>query len=268
MNWHDIDRNTPGQLTIPECQKAFCLAEKAFLQIGSAWKSAAQSVPDTHPLPRQAEMYALACLLLAEEWGLNFSELAKRRMEVNLQYAATRRKMTPLGQAFIAAGQSGLPQEPLVHGGAWYETLPWKLCLDSFLEDRSLTPAADELHANLDHHKSDLRIWMMEMAWFVFPRLRRPWALDKLYKNIADTLGGVEMAVGLATRYFKDKGEFNLDACSYVPANGYASQYFDRIKEVVQLGTTCFQACFLDLEVKCRTIIEKEILGELVTSIK
>jgi len=268
MDWHDIDRNTPGQLTIPECLKAFSLAEKVFIKMGVSWLECAQSVPNNHPLPRQSEMYALTCLLLAEEWGQNFSEVAKRRIETNIQYATCRREMPILGQVFSVSAHQATPQEALRQAASWYESLPWRLCLDAFSEDKTISASMDELHENLDHHKSDLREWMMEIAWIVFPRLRRPWALSKLYKNIAGTLGGVEMAIGLATRYFKDHDEFNLDASSFVPEKEYASQYFDRIKEVGNIGVLSFQAGYLDLEVKCRKMIEKEILGELVTSLK
>lgn len=205
MNSEDAEYNSPGQLEIPALVETPTIAERAFIELSRAWLTAAKKTPNDAALPRDADIKALSCIMLSVEWGKSFTEVARSQMESNRYAAEIRRKLS------------------------WADELPWKLCSNSNLVNPMASEAFYQLHANLDHHNSSIRGWMMEMAWCSFPFLNSEYALDKLFKNIADTLGGVDLAVGLASRFFSNTDDFMTAAQAFKPTD-FEDQYQDRLK--------------------------------------
>jgi hypothetical protein len=214
------------------------MAERAFLALARAWAAQAQNTQQGHPLPRSADELALACLLLAVEWGADFTEVAWRQMEINREKATMRRDVS------------------------WMDELSWKLC-----QCAAHTPpygeldAVQELTANLDHHNSSIRCWMMELGWFAAGWLNPVEASDRLLKNLADTLMGPLMAAGLAARFFDDADSFLAYARDFEPAAEFVEQYRDRLRIVEERGIPSCQAFFWRIEAKYRQSIERCALG-------
>ena len=236
MNWEEAEQNAWGQLDIPALVEMPTMAERAFLVLSRDWLATAKVTPNDRPMPRDADLKTLACVLLSVEWGKSFTEVAWSQIDVNRATAANRRQPS------------------------WADELPWRICCDAGHTYAGFTAPVDVLTLNLDHHNSSIRCWMLEIAWVAFPLLNSKTALEKLYKNIADTLGGVDLAMGLAARFFGNKNDFLADAKAYQP-NDYKDQYQDRINLIEENGFRIFQASMWKTEAFCRKKIEEAALG-------
>ena len=236
MNWEEIEQNTPGQLGIPALVEMPTIAERAFVELSREWFAIAKNTPKDQALPRDADLLTLACILLAVEWGKTFSEVANAQMGINRTFAENRRQPS------------------------WHDVLPWDLSIIVYLLDITHASPMQMLLANLDHHNSSIRCWMMEIAWFAFPRLNSEMALEKLYKNIADTLGGVDLAIGLASRFYGNTNDFMAAARAFKPKE-FEDQYQDRLKIIKENGVPSFQASLWKTEADCRKKIEESVLG-------
>lgn len=206
-------------------------AEWAFIALADRWRNDIAATPANHCPPRAADERALACLLLAVEWGASFTAMARERMERNKRAALSR------------------------HTIAWLDTLPWRLCAVAHADAAKAAPETGFLVANLTHGQSSIRMWMMELAWCAFPLLRREDVVPALFKNVADTLAGVTMAAGLATRFYDQADAFFAAARAFVPLD-FEEQYRNRIGQIEKLGVDNIQASFWRLECHCRKLIE------------
>lgn len=213
LNWEEFERGAFGQLALPGVATKPLIAERAFLALGREWANQARNTQEGYPLPRRADELALACLLLTVEWGAESTNVARQQMELVRELAATRRDVS------------------------WMDALSWRLCECANCEP----PLCDleavlELTANLDHHNSSIRQWMMELGWFVADWLNPVEASARLLKNVADTLMGPLMAAGLASRLFEDADSFMAYARDFKPPETFAEQYGDRRRIVEQQG--------------------------------
>lgn len=215
------------------------LTEQTFLLVARKWMAEIDELDFNTPTSRSADLHALACILLAVESGSNFSVEAREQMEINRQAAQNLRDVS------------------------WHEELPWKLCQSS----NQMGPAAErdavkELEANLDHHNSQLRCWMMEIAWFAVPWLNAVEASVCLLRNFANTLMGVYMAAGLAARFFDDnKEQFLGYAHVFDPPETFREQYGDRLTTLEKESLTSVQSHFWRLESMCRKEIQDKIFS-------
>lgn len=238
MTWEEEELNHPGQLNFPALATIPTVAERAFLTLSREWLEAVESTPPNCPPPRTSDLQALACLLLAVEWGHKFTNVGTRQMEINQKTAAIRRDLP------------------------WMDELIWRLCRSN---DNLASPqerdSVQVLTANLDHHNSGVRIWMMEIAWFAVPWMNPVEASVRLLKNLADTLRGVNMAAGLASRFFQQGAAFFEFARNFSPPALFADQYRGRLKEVEQRGIREMQASFWKTEAECRKEIARVCLG-------
>lgn len=236
MNWEQAEQNSLGQLGFPELVEMPTIAERAFVELSREWFAIAKNTPKGRALSRDADLLTLACILLAVEWGKTFSEVANAQMGINRAFAENRRQPS------------------------WHDILPWDLSIIVYLLDITHSAPMQMLLANLDHHNSSIRCWMMEIAWFAFPRLNSEMALEKLFKNIADTLGGVDLAIGLAARFFSKTDDFMATARAFKPTD-FKDQYQSRLKVIEEYGVQSFQASFWKTETFCRKKIEEAVLG-------
>ncbi|MBU0714220.1 MAG: hypothetical protein KJ964_02545 [Verrucomicrobia bacterium] len=239
MTWEEIEQGCPGQLdlNIPKLIPIPTVAERAFLVLAREWQADYEAQTAPRRLTSHMGDLALACLLLAVESGSKFTDVARQQMEINRLTAAAY-------------------DHP-----SWMNELPWELCQLSHLMSPLQSDAVDELTANLDHHNSSIRCWMMELGWFVVPWLNPVEATARLLKNLADTLIGQFRAAGLAARLLDKSEEFMAFARSFTPPDSFEDQYQNRLKRVKELGIQAVQAPFWETEAICRKEIERAVFG-------
>jgi len=228
MTWEGLEADAAGQPNLPDMTPLPTMAERGFLVLARRWHAEFAVIDKERAPPRALDEIALACLLLAVEWGKEFTSVARAQMEANRLAAEQRREIY------------------------WLDELPWKLCANW---------GQDSLTVNLDHHSSAIRISMMELGWFAYPLLNPVEAATRLLKNLADTLAGVSMAAGLAARFFDTNEKFLAFAHSFTPPETFEEQYRDRLKAVEEHGIAEMQIHFWQLESKCRKMIEQAGLG-------
>jgi hypothetical protein len=225
--------------TVPPGQEVI-LAEQAFLTLAREWQDiAAKTGPDC-ALPWQADTTALACLLLAVEWGEQFTEAVNPLIEENKGMAFSRWSSVP-------------PIQEL-------ETLVWRLCRSDTAGAPSRTVSMDDLLGTLNHHNSDIRTWVMKLGWMIRPWLPAGEAVPLLLQNVADTLGGVRLAMGLARGLCATDEELKQFIAGYEPPE-FADQYADRITRFREEGFALSQREFWNYESRCRRMIEQAVLG-------
>lgn len=237
MNWKEVESNAEGQLDLPGFVRTPYLAERIFVSLCGKWQTIARATPDQKPMPREADLYSLACLLVATEWGSKIGRMGWNMAWDNIRWGRRRRE------------------------NSWYETLTWQLCHSACRGFPGNSDGEEELNANLNHHNSSLRTWVMETAWFAFPALDVTVALPALLGNIANTLLGVEMAAGLAVRFYKGMDEFLNSARAYRPPENFVKQYNDRIIQIQELGTTNVQVVYWETEALCRRMVEEAAMS-------
>jgi len=238
-NWEELESGREGQLGFPGLSSASVptIAERACLKLARKWHAEAERTQRDHRLTRIADVSALACLALAVEWGSEFSAVAMDQMEANRQLAAAQWTVS------------------------WQDELPWELCRSSCLVSPMESQAVQLLTANLDHHNSSIRIWMMEMGWFARPWLDTVEGATRLLKNVANTIMGPSMALGLASRLFAHSDDFFTFARAFVAPSRFENQYDERLAGVTEYCLLEAQAPFWQLESECRLMIEQAILG-------
>lgn len=223
----DIDRMS-NQIPLPGFPVVQTPAEQVFVNLARRWLKEAAAVERDRPLPRLIDEIALASLLLAVEHGGSFSRAA--RSEAHKNAVACERRLLP-----------------------WIDQLPWQLSVSlcDGLNDRA---PLEQLVSALDHPKSAVRVWLMEVAWMVRRELELCSALEPLLENVASTLAGVEMAWGLGAELFGRVDEFIREAAEFEPRR-YSGQYADRVRELKGQSLVQTQARFWWLENRCRRVI-------------
>ncbi len=237
LTWEDLETGKPGQLELPGFTPFPIVAERSFLVLARKWHVDVQAVGKDISLPREVDILALSCLLLAVEWGCKFTDVARQQMESNREAAAARGYQS------------------------WYDRLPWELCQASFT---MVTPpesvAVKKLTVNLDNHHSSIRCWMMEIGWIARSWLSAPEAIPLLLKNLADTLGGPFKAAALAVAMVSTPDEFWTLARDF-KFDRFDEQYARRLKLLEVHGIFDVQASFWMLEAQCRKAIADAVLG-------
>jgi len=237
FSWEDLETGKPGQLELPGFTPFPIVAERAFLVLARKWNVDVQAADRDTSLPREVDIHALSCLLLAVEWGDKFTDVARQQMGSNRGATAAR------------GFQS------------WYDRLPWELCQASFMMvSPSEAGAVKKLTVNLDNRDSSIRSWMMEIGWIARSWLNASEAMPLLLKNLADTLGGPFKAVALAVALVSTPDEFWTLARDF-KYDRFAEQYAHRLKLLEEHGIFDIQASFWHLEVQCRKVIADAVLG-------
>jgi hypothetical protein len=266
LTWEDIENGKPGQLML-FFSGVPTVAERAFLVLARKWLVDVQAVGRNIRLPRAFDVLALSCLLLAVEWGSEFTGVAQEQMETNRKEAATRRDMPPGGRGWVLepnpSRKTAVALSDVSWDVSWDDQLSWELCqVPSIMVAPSETIEVEKLTVNLDHHNSSIRYWMMEIGWMARPWLTGPEAMPRLLKNLADTLGGPFMAAGLAAALVSTVDEFWTLARGFKPNDDrFAEQYADRLKYVKDHGILEMQTPFWNLEAQCRKMIADAVLG-------
>ena len=192
------------------------------------WHEEVSAADPDKPLPMSADQLAFSSLLLAVARGHEFSNAARQQAEADKEAVADRRV-------------------------AWAEQLPWALAESAHPASIShRTDYVETLTVNLDHHRSSIRIWMMKIGWIVRFWLVPAEATPRLLKDLADTLGGPDLAAGLAAALAPTEDEFWGLARGFDPPSGFADQYLNRLDQIKKL--TAFwgsKHLFWKLEAEC-----------------
>jgi hypothetical protein len=227
----------PGQLYLRGFAPNSTVAEWAYLVLARQWEKEVSAADPNRALPISADKLALSSLLLAVAWGREFSNAACQQAEANKEAVADRRV-------------------------GWIEQLPWALAQSAnpALISRQ-TDYVDTLTVNLDHPDSSIRIWMMKIGWIVRAWLDPAEATLRLLKNLADTLGGPNLAAGLAAALAPTEDEFWSLARGFDPPSGFANQYLDRLDQIKKLTVLGIQSPYWKLEAECWKVISDAVLG-------
>lgn len=210
--------------------------DRGFLNLAREWNHLAVETGPNQCLTAEADQAAMACLLISKERHAHLSAAAKNQIEANYKL----RLETPFRIC---------------------DSLLWELCAAAFHRVPSQAPPIRSLVLLLGHQNSGLRMWGFEMGWVVRDWLPADRVLPILFKNVADTLGGVDQAIGLATSFFETRREFLETAEAFDPEPSFSSQYFDRISQVEEHGIERWQTPFLRTEIKIRKAVEDRCLG-------
>ncbi len=223
LSWEEIEAGAGGQLPLPGVFERPTMAERFFLALARPWAKQFDEVPENHPPSRQVDELALCALSIAHDYGLQFTTVAQSQIASNIELAHQH-------------GNSG-----------WLDRLPWQLTHMCTFQVSADCWQMRELMANLNHHNSAIRMWMMEIAWVIRSRLPQEEALPILFENVASTLAGVEMAWGLAAALFEDRTSFDSTAAGWLPQNHFDKQYVERAQQLKHETFAC-QAGFWKLE--------------------
>jgi len=192
--------------------------------------------PNVSPLPTQLDDISRACLLLADEWGMVFPTATLDALE------DCRDKVV---------------------GRYWgrLESMPWRLSLELCHHDKDCESVIEELTTNFSHHNSSARLWTYDLAWIVRHRLNEVEASVRLLKNVADTLGYWDSALGLCSALFPTDEEFFSFADNFRP-KAFPDQYQKRLDIVRQRGLAIFQKRFVQLDLRLHRVIGEFALNE------
>lgn len=204
--------------------------ERGFLSLAEEWHRAAVATGPDRALPPAADQAALACLLITKERAGSLGQDSKRMIQANY----TLREPTHFKIC---------------------DSLVWELCAAGFFREPGKAPALSSLVYLLGHPDSGLRIWGMDLGWVLRDRLPARRVVPILLRNIANTLGGVDQAAGLATTFFKlDEGFFKA-ADAFKAPPGFQEQFDLRIAKAKEFGAGHYQIPFLELEVRLRKLV-------------
>ena len=241
-----LDPLTPEQACSPEGRHqvmagqspaaSSLAAEAAFATLSQEWHDQLQRVDHDALLPTSMDDLALACLLLAVEFGSGFTASAWEGAEVNRDSAGDFSRMP------------------------WIDQLPWDLCLAATAHDPPDTGPVRSLVENLGHHNSSIRVWVMHVAWMARPWLTPERVAPVLLRNFADTLGGPFEAAALASSLAPDVEGFWDMAERFAPPAGFEEQYRWRLNRLREGGILQSQAPFLSREVRCRKLTGAALL--------
>ena len=192
------------------------------------------------PLPEALDDLSRACLLLAVEWGHRSPETTSASLTACLDKVA---------------------------GHFWGDLLPWQLALEFCQHNPRGVFGLDQLTANLDHHNSCIRLWMFDLAWCVRDRLNPVEASVRLLKNLADTLGYWDSALGLCRNQFLTDEAFWAMADNFKPKD-FSEQYRERMVFARKQGLCVFQQRFERGELRLRRLISQSAFGLTPEEIK
>lgn len=237
LTWEEMESGLNGQLPFPSMLELPSHAERAFLSLARSWAQLYAQLPPDAPPPRVLDLMALSALVLAFDCKENFTDVASHEIQTNISLCSNHG----------------------IHG--WLDRMVWSFMQVRHVSNLHECSQMDQLLANLNHHNSAIRIWMMEIAWMLRTRLPREKVLPLLLENVASTLLGVEEAWGLAAVLFEDRAAFLEAANEWSPENDFNDQYAERVEQLKDKTFAC-QAPFWKLEATIYRSISQTLCEE------
>ena len=183
MTWEEYENGKDGQLNLPGFTDMPTLAERAFLLLAREWRASKRSSQErTKAQGAREETAVLSCLLLANRWGRTFTPLPSNEVQTN-------RHAHGAGANFH-----------------WLDDLAWDLCTYALSDDterQRQNGTIESLIANLSHHSSSIRGWILDLAWLThreIPAIYALQAVNELLKNVA--VCSCDCSAALASRFF------------------------------------------------------------------
>lgn len=213
------------------------VAEIAFIALLQKWLDLVYKLAPSEHLSRKHDKYSMSCLLLSVEWGHVFSPTPFKLVKKCLRIVNSRRP------------------------GSWYDELVWVLCLAARLKNPSRSNAVDNLIMNFDHCRSQIRLIMLELGWFVKPWLNHPSAMYHLLMNLPYSHMYSELAYVLAAQISGNDPNFVNSAAECNIPNDRKDLYLSLLNDIVEKEVPRGQQHFWHLECECRKMIADESLG-------
>lgn len=141
------------------------------------------------------------------------------------------------------------------------DSFVWEVCEACLEPEPARAGAMPALIRLMGHPNSGLRCWGMQIGWLLRDRLPKGPAVQVLLKNVADTLGGWGLALGLAASCFEVPKDFFEAAGAFQPPPRFEDQFAERLQQAREIGTDACQAPFLCSEAQVRKLIEDQVLG-------
>lgn len=215
LSWEEIEAGADGQLPLPGVVEKPTIAERVFLSLARSWARQFDEEPENRPPSRTVDELALCALSIAKDYGPQFTIVAQRQIAANIELTHQR------------------------GSGGWLDRMPWSLTQMCSLQPPKDCGQVQELVANINHHNSVIRVWMMEIAWVIRSRLPQEKVLPILLENVASTLAGVDMAWGLAAALFEDRTSFDNAAAAWLPQSHFDKQYVERAQDLKDQTFAC-----------------------------
>jgi hypothetical protein len=195
---------------------------------------------------------ALACLLLAVEWGKQFAGAINQEIRENEQLASSRWTASSRGALAAITGMDVV---------ARLEALVWTLCGSGMAGAPSRTEGMALLLDALIHGRSFFREWMIQIGWMIRAWLPVAEAVPLLLRNVADTLAGVRLSMGLAHRLCAADDTLEAFIAGFRAPEGFADQFAHRIAMFREEGFALSEMSLWELECRCRRMIEQAVLA-------
>lgn len=195
--------------------------------------------PREGALPRNMDELSFACLLICTEHG---DKLSRNPSAL----------LTKCRDAAYGRGMTGT-----------YDLYPWALAIEAVngkISSESIM--VDRLVRSLAHGDSGVRGYMFELGWFSRKWLSRDESAPLLLRNVADTLGGWWLSLGLCSALFETNDEFWAYADAHtLEDERFESQYRDRLGLVRDAGLGLCLCDLYQLDSRIRKLIEDYALG-------
>ena len=218
LSWIEWENKTEGQIPLFQADLVPTIAERCFVLITNDWLKQESDKELRQLKSEENEKLRLAALYLASEYGSDFSEIAKDQCQKCLNMA---------------------------YRNIWYISLSWTIALDFIYQK----PSFDALISNLDHHKSDVRYYMIEDAWIIRKHLHRMELQEKLLNNIANNIVTVLESAGLLESFFENSETLHEMIDKYTPPSGFENQFKARIEHFRMHGWHSAELHILEREV-------------------
>lgn len=242
LNWKEREAGLPGQPPLHALRDEPSRAEKLFLSLSEDWRKGFSSAEtDTCIfIDDETEKTLLTCLLLAHKLGSSFTEVAYEEIEENISMAERWRC-------------------------DWIYTLPWQLAMASRLKTPCHSHAIESLAANLNHQNSSIRMWLLQVAWFIRRWMNPETTLDPLLKNVAMSNFGDAQSWVIAATLFQSEDEFfkAVDSWKFPEdAGDLESIYVECLKKFRKSLNHLGDAGLWELEAKCWQAIAERSLSD------
>lgn len=215
--------------------------EKTFASMCRSWRAKVEACPKGESFPYQVDQLAMASLLFCNEHQETLGESAREEIKANVDLLYDRHK--PKGA--LAA----------------IDAMPWDLCKTDNYVEGDLDDMIEQLEMKVDHSSSSMRHWANRMAWFVMEHLTPEQFLLPLFNNVANKLGYIIDAMGLAYRIAGSDEAVEAALLEYTPPERFAKQFERRIELFRSVGFGLAEVNLLEHESNCRKIITEYALA-------
>lgn len=215
------------------------VADGCLLRCATDFLDAIEDYPRDRALPREMDELSFASLLICAEHGAKLSR--------NPSALLTKCRDAACDRGFTGT----------------YDLYPWALAIEAVsgkINRESIM--IGRLVRNMAHGDSGVRGFMFELGWFVRKWLPRDQVAPLLLTNVADTLGGWWLSLGLCSVLFETRDEFWAYADALVLEDDrFESQYRDRLQQVRESGLGMCLCGLYQLDSRVRTVIDGYALG-------